>query len=111
MNYGATNYYNAPSNSTTYQNSSAANATNQPTSNKLETPPLLQKPAAMGGSGMKDDDFDFDKSPIPLPEIPQSFPELEKLTDTQLERLLTDEVALEVTNILDIFIGNNNVYI
>lgn len=65
----------------------------------------------MGGSGMKDDDFDFDKSPIPLPEIPQSFPELEKLTDTQLERLLTDEVALEVTNILDIFIGNNNVYI
>jgi hypothetical protein len=111
VNYGATNYYNAPSNSTTYQNSSAANLTNQPTSsNKIETPPLLQKPAAVvGGSGMKDDDFDFDKSPIPLPEIPQSFPELEKLTDTQLERLLSDEVALEVTNILDILIGNNNV--
>ena len=46
---------------------------------------------------MKDDfDFEGEKSPIPLPEIPQSFPELEKLTDVQLERLMTDEVALEV---------------
>jgi len=31
-----------------------------------------------------------------LPDVPVSFPELERLTDTQLQRLLNDTIALEV---------------
>lgn len=31
-----------------------------------------------------------------LPELPSSFPELDKLTVVQLQRLLSDEIALEV---------------
>ena len=37
---------------------------------------------------------DDGRSPIPIPDIPLQFPELDKLTDIQLNRLLTDEVAL-----------------
>jgi hypothetical protein len=33
-------------------------------------------------------------TPIAIPDVPASFPELEKLTDIQLERLLNDDVAL-----------------
>jgi hypothetical protein len=33
---------------------------------------------------------------ISMPSLPSSFPELETLTVTQLERLLSDEVSLEV---------------
>jgi len=36
------------------------------------------------------------KTPITIPEPPKSFPELEKLTTTQLERLNSDTAALEV---------------
>ena len=32
---------------------------------------------------------------IPLPEVPASFPELEKLSDIQLERFLSDPIAIE----------------
>ena len=35
------------------------------------------------------------KTPITMPDVPTVFPELEKLTDIQLERLLTDEIALQ----------------
>lgn len=37
------------------------------------------------------------KTPITMPEVPLTFPELDKLTDTQLERLLNDDVALDAT--------------
>jgi hypothetical protein len=50
-----------------------------------------------------EEDNENDRSPIPLPEIPQSFPELEKLTDIQLERLLHDDIAIQVRNVLLVF--------
>lgn len=85
---------------------------NQPTASNVSTYSVYEPNAAKKSNETKSDqtpqlkepafetkdyfDPEGEKSPIPLPEIPQSFPELEKLTNVQLERLLTDEVALEV---------------
>eukprot|EP01039_Chlorochromonas_danica_P000725 gene725-787_t len=60
------------------------------------------KPAASPSPGIQDpnhlstkDSFkSAPRTPLALPSIPSSFPELEKMTDLQLERLLRDEVAL-----------------
>jgi hypothetical protein len=56
--------------------------------------PAITRPSV--SQKYEEDDDEAVQSPIPLPEIPQSFPELEKLTDVQLERLLHDDVAIEV---------------
>jgi hypothetical protein len=76
-------FYGTPNSSNTLNNTSMK--TNIPT---------ITRPS--GSQKTEDEDDEAVQSPIPLPEIPQSFPELDKLTDTQLERLLHDDVAIEV---------------
>lgn len=69
-----------------FENSNKSNNGNNSAGNSLKGPAI--NPV---------DNITFDeeaRSPIPIPDIPLQFPELEKLTDVQLNRLLTDEVAL-----------------
>lgn len=57
----------------------------------------LQVPNSSGKSDVQlQDDPASPAFIMPMPDVPKSFPELEKLTDLQLERMLRDEVALEV---------------
>lgn len=73
------------------------------------------KPAASPSPGIQDpnslptkDSFkSAPRTPLALPSIPSSFPELEKMTDLQLERLLRDEVALMVSTASITFHGNS----
>ena len=44
------------------------------------------------------------RTPVPMPDLPNSFPELDKLTTSQLERLNNDEAAIEVGIFIYLFI-------
>eukprot|EP01038_Epipyxis_sp_PR26KG_P011166 gene11166-14984_t len=55
--------------------------------------PSLERNISLSDNAME---LNFAKTPITMPEIPQKFPELDQLSDYQLERLLNDEVAFKV---------------
>jgi hypothetical protein len=61
-----------------------------------ESKPVIADPSALPTATKTATDHPA-RSPLALalPEIPRSFPELDSLTDVQLERLLHDDVALE----------------
>ena len=48
------------------------------------------------------------RTPVPMPELPNSFPELERLTTSQLERLNNDEAAIEVDIYIHFFLKKSS---
>jgi hypothetical protein len=56
------------------------------------TPPTLDLAACHHAGSNKQIEQAF--SPIPIPDIPTQFPEVAKMTEVQLQRLLSDDVAL-----------------
>jgi hypothetical protein len=51
---------------------------------------------AVGGQGVQNSKPERKRQRTKLPEIPSFFPELKTMSEEQLERLLTEEVALQV---------------
>jgi hypothetical protein len=59
-------------------------------SNKVEPSLSVTRP--------QQDTYDPAQSPIPMPDIPKSFKELDNLTMPQLEKYLKDDITLEVSH-------------
>lgn len=53
-------------------------------------------PTESKGSTLSKPDLDRNISKTKTPDVPMEFPELEQLSDDQLERLLSDKVAIKV---------------
>lgn len=86
----------SPQQTTTYNNQPQIQANNAaaspPTISIIQAAPNNNTSKAQ----QKNEEVAYSPMRMALPDVPVSFPELERLTDSQLQRLLHDTIALEV---------------